>query len=261
MRTICILGLLFFFYSFIGWSIETGYCFFRSKKFVNRGFLVGPICPIYGLGGVFIILLLSRYVEDIFVLFVMSVFICSVLEYFTSYLLEKLFKLRWWDYSNRKFNVNGRICLTNLGAFGLLGLVMMYIINPVVISFISMLSDTIIYGLFFFFFLLLIVDLCVSLKVINGIVDTAKSIKKDSTEEITKKVREILFKRGGLYARIVESFNIEATEVLLKEMSERIKKGAEEARNRLEKEKKKRKEEVNKIKDEIDSIKKNMKKR
>lgn len=261
LKTICTLGLLFFFYSFLGWVMETGYCFVKGKKFVNRGFLVGPICPIYGLGCIFIIILLSKYIEDVIALFVMSVFICSILEYFTSYILEKIFKLRWWDYSNRKYNVNGRICLTNLGAFGLLGLLMMYIINPFIVYCISRLSNTIIYGLFFFLLVLLLVDLFVSLKIINSIVDTTASVKKDSTEEITEKAREILFKRGGLYARIVESFNFQATERLLNEMKEKIRKSALGAKEKLDLEKIKRKKEVNRIKEDIDSIKKNMKKR
>ena len=114
--------ILFMFYSFIGWIIEIINEIITEKRYVNRGFLVGPYCPIYGFGTIFMITLLTRYLDDFIVLFIMSVVICSLLEYFTSYIMEKMFKARWWDYSDKKFHINGRICLSNCIAFGVLGL-------------------------------------------------------------------------------------------------------------------------------------------
>ena len=121
---------LFFIYSIIGWIVETMYTAIELGRFTDRGFLIGPYCPVYGFGSLGVILYLTQYRDNIVTVFILGIVICSVLEYFTSYIMEKLFKARWWDYSDRKYNINGRICLDNLVAFGLLGLLMMYFINP-----------------------------------------------------------------------------------------------------------------------------------
>lgn len=116
-KSIEIYYLLFFIYSVIGWIIEVTNIFITKKKFINRGFLIGPYCPIYGFGGILMTILLEKYYENIILTFIFSIFICAMLEYFTSYLLEKIFNARWWNYSNRKFNINGRICFGNLIIF------------------------------------------------------------------------------------------------------------------------------------------------
>lgn len=117
MEVVCRYFLYFIIYSFIGWLIEVVCKSIEYKRFVNRGFLIVPICPIYGYGVLFIILLIGKDTSDILGVFLKSVLICSVLEYFTSYFMEKLFKVRWWDYSKRKFNINGRICLETMIPF------------------------------------------------------------------------------------------------------------------------------------------------
>ena len=106
--------ILFIIYAMIGWFIEIINGLIQTKKFVNRGFLIGPYCPIYGVGGILITLLLSKYYDDPIVLFFMGIAVCGILEYLTSYIMEKFFKARWWDYSKRKFNINGRICLETI---------------------------------------------------------------------------------------------------------------------------------------------------
>ena len=126
-----ILFLLFLMYSFTGWAIEVIGKLIEKGKFVNRGFLVGPYCPIYGVGCLSMILLLNGYINDPFTLFIMSILLFSFLEYFTSYFMEKIFKIRWWDYSRRKFNINGRICLEGLLVFGLAGCAFTYVIAPI----------------------------------------------------------------------------------------------------------------------------------
>ena len=88
--------MLFIIYAFIGWIMEIIFTLYKDKALVNRGFLMGSYCPIYGSGCVLIILLLERYLDDPVVLFVMSLVICSILEYVVSYVLEKMFKARWW---------------------------------------------------------------------------------------------------------------------------------------------------------------------
>ena len=131
MKEILVYGsLIFYFCSFIGYLLEVFWCYLGSKKFVNRGFLCGPVIPIYGLGAVLILFCLLRYYEDPVVVFVFGVIITSSLEYFVSFLLEKIFHNKWWDYSNRKYNLNGRICLQNSFAFGILSLLIIYVVTP-----------------------------------------------------------------------------------------------------------------------------------
>ncbi len=239
--SISILFILFIMYSFFGWCMEVIVCFFDEKKIINRGFLIGPLCPIYGVGVTLIHLLLYRYMDDPLVLFVMAVLVCSILEYFTGYIMEKMFKARWWDYSHKKFNINGRICLDNLVAFGVLGLLVMYVLNPFFINILSKIPYLILHIISIFILVLLICDLVVSFKVISGFKNVAKSMKKDNTDEITKKVRELLLKRGGLYKRLILAFeNFQISEMFLritgqiKETANDIRETAKEALDRLD---------------------------
>lgn len=238
------LFLLFIIYSFLGWFMEVCVALHDEKKLINRGFLIGPICPIYGIGVILILTLLHRYMDDPVVLFVMAVLVCSFLEYFTGYIMEKLFKARWWDYSHKKFNINGRICLDNLVAFGVLGLLVMYVINPFILGVLNKFNGLFINVLAIILLVLLLTDLCVSLKIISGFKNVAKSIKKDNTEEITKKVREMLVSRGGLYKRLVSAFNFEASEKLIKDFTTKVRDGASKAVSKLEKEKNRKIKEI-----------------
>ena len=193
-----ILFLLFLMYSFTGWVIEVIGKLIEKGKFVNRGFLVGPYCPIYGVGCISMILLLNRYINDPFTLFIMSILLFSFLEYFTSYFMEKIFKIRWWDYSRRKFNINGRICLETMIPFGCGGMLIMYVVNPFFLKLLSHIPST---ALVFVF------DLCMSTKVIFNLKSTVRNIKKDATEEITAKVKDFIM-NNAKYAkkRLVKAF-------------------------------------------------------
>ena len=131
MKEILVYGsLIFYLCSFIGYLLEVFWFYIGTKKFVNRGFLCGPVIPVYGLGAVLILFCLLRYYEDPVVVFVFGMIITSALEYFTSFLLEKIFHNKWWDYSNRKYNLNSRICLQNSFAFGILSLLIIYVVTP-----------------------------------------------------------------------------------------------------------------------------------
>jgi uncharacterized membrane protein len=222
LNTLLFYFVLFILYSFLGWCLEMVVCYCATKKWVNRGFLLGPICPIYGCGCLIITILLKGYLEDSKVLFVMAVVLCSILEYFTSYIMEKLFKARWWDYSDKKYNINGRICLENSVAFGVLGLLLSYVINPFIVKMLSFIPTSIFNIIAIIIWVLFVVDNAVSFKVISGFTRVAKTIKKDSTEEITKKVREILTKQGYLYRRLVSAFNFQASEKLIQNIKDRV---------------------------------------
>lgn len=196
---------LFFIYSFAGWLMEVIRVSKKEKKFVDRGFLIGPYCPIYGYGVLLITILLRKYTDDIIVTFFMSLIICGTLEYLTSYLMEKIFKARWWDYSDRKFNINGRICLENLIPFGIGGCIIVYIINPFLLGIIDFVPDIIMHILLTFLLIGYITDLIVSLKIILNLKIVKKELK-DNTDEISEKVKKIILRKSRLYRRLVNAF-------------------------------------------------------
>lgn len=105
------IALFFYLYSFIGWACEELYCSIPAKRWVNRGFLKGPVCPIYGCGALMALFLLRPLYPWPLALFFGAVVASGVLEYFTGWAMEKLFHTRWWDYSHRRFHLQGRVCL------------------------------------------------------------------------------------------------------------------------------------------------------
>lgn len=117
-------------YSFLGWIGEIIYCGILSGKITNRGFLMGPVCPIYGVGAVSIYYSLSFLRAYPILIFLGGVILASSIEYLTSYALEKVFHLKWWDYSSYKFNIHGRVCLQNSLIFGIGALVVIYFAHP-----------------------------------------------------------------------------------------------------------------------------------
>lgn len=198
--------ILFLIYSFIGWVIEVCFTYARGHTLVNRGFLIGPYCPIYGFGCILMLFLLDKYLDDPIVLFVMAMVICSILEYLTSYFMEKLFKARWWDYSDRKFNINGRICLETLIPFGLLGCFLMYVLNPFISGLVLRMSESMINSIATLLFILFLIDNIVSYSVITKIHLSTRKIVMDNTEEITKKVREYITNYSKFGKRLMKSF-------------------------------------------------------
>lgn len=198
--------LLFLIYSFIGWLIEVIGKLIEKHKFINRGFLIGPICPIYGHGCLLMILTLSRYKDNPLTLFIYAIFICSLLEYFTSYFMEKIFKARWWDYSTKRFNLNGRICAETMIPFGILGTLVICVINPIFEYLLNLFNFETIKITAVVLFIIYIIDYTISLIIMFGFKGTLKTVEKDGTEEITKKVKKILINKNVLYKRLVEAF-------------------------------------------------------
>ena len=186
--------LLFFIYSFAGWFVELTREYIRNKKVVNRGFLIGPYCPIYGCGAILITFLLQKYSDDALVTFVLSTVICGILEYLTSYFMEKIFKARWWDYSDRKFNINGRICLENLVWFGLGGTIVVNYINPLLLDCFKVIPELLLHIILGIIMTGFLVDIIVSLRIIFNLKEMKKELR-DNTIEISAKVRKIILKK------------------------------------------------------------------
>ena len=225
--------LMYFFifitYSIIGWIIESAYVSIKEKQLINRGFLIGPYCPIYGSGALGMILYLEQYKDNIITVFLLSVIICSILEYFTSYIMEKIFKARWWDYSNEKFNLNGRICGKNACLFGLGGVIVIYIVHPFYRKIIKNIPLPLINYLAILGLIIYIADSIISLSIIYKFKETINNIdiKKDSTLEFSKIVKQTLNENNKkLQQRLLDAFpSIDLNKFIkIKEIKELLKK-------------------------------------
>ena len=129
---------IFFIYAFLGWCTEVSYAALVTGKFVNRGFLNGPVCPVYGFGVVIVLAGLSPLEDNLLLLFLGSLVLTSALEWLTGFVLEKLFHQRWWDYSDQPFNLSGYVCLRFSVAWGFACLFVLKLLHPTVLLFIRL---------------------------------------------------------------------------------------------------------------------------
>lgn len=123
---------IFVIYAFIGWCTEVAYAAVDTGKFVNRGFLNGPVCPIYGCGVLLVVVVLTPLKENLLILFVGSLILTTAIELITGFLLEKMFHHQWWDYSQEPFNLHGYICLKFSLLWGLACTFVMKLIHPMI---------------------------------------------------------------------------------------------------------------------------------
>ncbi|WZU00163.1 putative ABC transporter permease [Erysipelothrix sp. D19-032] len=161
---ISLLFIYWIIYSFIGWILETVYCSILSGKFEERGFLNGPLVPIYGFGAMIILATLLPYAFNPVLVFLLGLILTSSLEYLTSYIMEKAFKMRWWDYSEMFMNINGRVCLLNSTMFGALSLILVEYIHPVIVALIANISMEYLNYIAIALFALVIIDFIASLR-------------------------------------------------------------------------------------------------
>ncbi|ALS37233.1 putative membrane protein [Enterococcus rotai] len=167
--------LLFFIYSFIGWLWETIYCSLKARKFVYRGFLVGPYCPIYGFGIIGVLYFLEPLRQNIVVLYLLSTILVTILEYITSYGLEKLFHASWWDYKDVPLNINGRVALPVSLFWGVGCVLIVRVIHPKVMLLEHFLSEK--FGLLLPIILLLLITSDLVYTLVN-----MQSFKKVTTQ-------------------------------------------------------------------------------
>ncbi len=198
-------SILFFIYSFLGWFMEVLLSFYTEHKFINRGFLLGPCCPIYGCGSLLLYFLLKSYTNKFIVLFILTMFVCSLLEYTTSYIMEKIFKLRWWDYTNMKYNLNGRICLETMTPFSILGALAIKYITLYFLKIINSFTPRIILTISIILITIFTIDLIISLTIVFKLKLVAKN-KKDSTIDIKKAISKFIKNDLYVYERILKAF-------------------------------------------------------
>lgn len=221
LYTLSFYFLLFVIYSFCGWILEVCVFLVQDRKLINRGFLIGPYLPIYGFCSVLMTLTFGNYISTPLALFVMAGVVCTAFEYITSYIMEKLFHARWWDYTDTPFNINGRVCLHNTLAFGLLGVLLLYIINPVLTQYLHNMPEYLLIAFSLSLLIVFIVDLVISFNIISKVKSTTNLVLKDNTEEISEKVKEILRNRSVWTKRLIDAFPDLKT--ILQKQKERIK--------------------------------------
>ena len=241
---------IFLIYAFLGWVCEVAFAAFRSHSFVNRGFLNGPLCPVYGFGVLAVIVILYPLRHNFFLLFFGSFVLVSAIEFFTGFLLEKLFHNKWWDYSERKFNIRGYICPLFSLLWGLGCTLVLKVFHPIVYRGIRLLPQ--LPGAIALFILCLVsaVDLSITvanilrfnerLQLLDEIAGKIKVISDEIGENIYEGVSVAVEKGGELKENIYEgvtvavekgeelreSFDIKAAEIknaLLEKKAERLK--------------------------------------
>ena len=233
------LVLLFFAYSFLGWCIEVTLKFFQFHRFINRGFLTGPWLPIYGSGAVLITLAvngLAPLESSVGTTFALSFVLCGTVEYGTSYVMEKRFHARWWDYSQKPMNLHGRVWIGNLILFGLGGVLIIEVLDPLFLGLIgslSLLRRQILAGVLGSVFL---ADYIMSHFVLKLVKTGVESSEADNTEEISREIRLLLRDRSVFHRRFAEAYpeviykteRIAARMEAVRAESERLRREAEE---------------------------------
>lgn len=202
MKLLYIQVLYFTIYSFLGWVCESTYCSIGQKKLVNRGFLNGPFCPIYGFGALLVISILSPFVNNIPVLFIASIIVTSTLEYITSYVLEKIFHMSWWDYSTYKYNINGRVCLQNSLMFGLLSLFVMLVIHPAIDDFVASINIKVAFALSVLFATYFIVDTIITAGTILHLNERLEKLHELHEDLLEKRKKHLEVVKGHLQASL-----------------------------------------------------------
>lgn len=217
----------FIIYSFFGWVMESILKTYLQKKPVNSGFLYGPFCPIYGFGAVIMFLFLKGFREKPVLLFMISFFVLSIWEYGVGWLLEKIFKAKYWDYSENKFNIKGRVCLMNSLFWGFLGVVFIRHIHPFFVDRIGALPKEVLIFTTSILGIAIVVDLIVSSVKANDIRSKLEKLKELSTT-IKEKLEELEGKQINLenIQEIIEELKYKQTKIKRKllRQSNRLKK-------------------------------------
>ena len=200
---------LFFIYSFMGWVTEVVLKYFQYKRFINRGFLIGPYCPIYGTGAVIVTLggyLLAPVERSLGMSFLIAFVLCGLLEYITGYILEKHFHARWWDYSQKPMNLHGRVWIGNLILFGLGGVLILEVFNPRLLATATAMEPMFFNSLLMALSLLFVADAVMSHFIMSLLKRGIEESRADKSEEIAAEVRYLLENRSVFHKRILDAY-------------------------------------------------------
>lgn len=193
------LALYFFVYGFLGWCTEVAFAGFKERHFVNRGFLNGPICPIYGAGVSLVILFLTPLQDHLLLLYIASVLLVTLLEGLTGWAMDKIFHNKWWDYSNMPFNIGGYVCLLFSLIWGVACVAIMEFIHPLIHKLLTFLPRPLGIGLIVIFTIILFADLYVTASEIFKF-----NRKLEAMEKIAQELHEISDQIGSdIYEKTV----------------------------------------------------------
>ena len=189
--------LYFFVYGFLGWCTEVGFAAFKTHHFVNRGFLNGPICPIYGVGVTAVITVLTPYKSDIIVLYILSVVLVTILEGLTGWAMDKIFHNKWWDYSDMPLNIGGYVCLLFSIVWGFACLFIIYFIQPLVHDLLAFIPTIVGIILIIILGITLIADLYVTASTIFKFNRRLATMEKIAAEmhEISEQIGQEIFEK------------------------------------------------------------------
>lgn len=197
--------LSFFIYGFLGWCAEVAFAAVKERRFVNRGFLNGPICPIYGVGVTMVILLLDPVKDSLILLYVASVVLVTVLEGLTGYAMDKIFHNKWWDYSAMPMNIGGYVCLLFSLVWGVACVAIVILIHPVIFRGMEWLPRTAGVILVVIFSITLVIDLYVTA---SGIIKMNRRL--ESMEKIASELRELSDQLGeGIYRSTITALEVQ----------------------------------------------------
>lgn len=196
--------ILFSIYSFLGWVCEVVYCSIPAKKFINRGFLKGPVCPVYGFGAVFVVLIMNLLDINIPILiFLFGGIIASIIEFLADIVLEYVFHTRLWNYSNRKFNIKGRVCLLNSTLFAILSLLLMKLIHPTILNLVNTCSNQTIMIVAYILIAIFTVDISLTVSEVINLNITLKNM--NILNQLKKEFNKKEFKFNKL-KRLINAF-------------------------------------------------------
>lgn len=182
--------IYFIIYSFLGWVMESVFRSVNERKIINTGFLKGPFCPIYGIGAIIMFVFLDSLENNIIALFFIAIIVLTIWEYIVGVLLEKLFKTKYWDYSDNKFNFQGRICLQNSIYWGVLGVIFVKYIHPFVQTIIYKIDGNLLKYVITIISLTIIVDMITTIVKVKNIRATLEKVEQ-LNKEIKEKLKEI----------------------------------------------------------------------
>ena len=219
--------MYFIIYSFFGWVMESVIKTVVQRKPINSGFLYGPFCPIYGFGAIIMFLFLNSFKDNLILLFIIGFFVLSLWEYIVGWLLEKTFHTKYWDYTNNKFNIKGRVCLMNSLFWGFLGVVFTKYIHPFIMEKIDIINTNELILYTTILSAIMIIDMIISIIKVNNI-----NINLEKLKEVTNSIKE---KIDELEAKQISKDSLQQTIEELKYKQTKIKRKLLKQTNRLKK--------------------------
>ena len=193
-------ALSFFVYGFLGWCTEVAYAAAKQGKFVIRGFLNGPICPVYGIGVGVVVQFLTPVENNLVLLYISSTILVTVIEGLTGFLLEKIFHNKWWDYSEQPLNIGGYVCVLFSLIWGVFCVLIVKVIHPLIDKVLTMIP----------FVLGIVVMVCLAAGLLADLYVTASGILKmnrrlEAMEKIAAELKELSDKVGeNIYENVME---------------------------------------------------------